>query len=156
MANDSLASKQISPADLKTVLEALKLIDTILKPNLIALTPDERRKKAKMGDKTMPFVEKVTEYVISNPEFAPSFMDVETFLANFKNVSELTQIFRPMEQLVSMMNDTILNNGSESYVSSLQYYASTKEGNKGNAAGAKPIFEDLKKRFENSKPKKKD
>ena len=41
MANDSLASKQISPADLKTVLEALKLIDTILKPNLIALTPDQ-------------------------------------------------------------------------------------------------------------------
>ena len=75
-------------------------------------------------------------------------MCIQSFLSNFKNVSELTQLYRPMEQLTSMLNDTILLSGSESYVSSLQYYASTKEGSKGNAANAKPIYDDLKKRFE--------
>ena len=154
MSKENQVSIQISPADLKTVLEAAKLIETVLKPYLIALTPDERKKKAKMGDKTVTFVEKTTEYAVTNPEFAPSFLNVEDLLIDFKAVGDLTQIIRPLEQLVSKLGDTILLSGSEALMGGLMYYSSVKQANKSNIPNAKTIFEDLKVRYEISRSKK--
>ena len=141
MSKENQVSIEISPADLKTVLEAVKLVETILKPYLIALTPTERRKKTKMGEKTVSFVEKITEYAVTNPEFKPAFMNAEDLL-------------RPLAQLASTLDDTILLSGSEALMTSLMYYASIKQANKSNVPNAKPIYDDLKKRYEISKPKK--
>ena len=154
MSKENQVSIEISPADLKTVLEAVKLVETILKPYLIALTPEERRKKTKMGEKTISFVEKITEYAVTNPEFKPAFMNAEDLLIDFKAVGDLTQIVRPLAQLASTLDDTILLSGSEALMTSLMYYASIKQANKSNVPNAKPIYDDLKKRYEISKPKK--
>ena len=49
-----------------------------------------------MGDKTIPFVEKVIEYASSNPEFIPSFMDLQELKNDFAAVMVLSQMFRPI------------------------------------------------------------
>lgn len=154
MSKENQVSVEISAADLKTVLEAIKLVETILKPYLIALTPTERRKKTKMGEKTVSFVEKITEYAVTNPEFKPAFMNADDLLIDFKAVGDLTQILRPLEQLISTLADTILLSGSEALMTSLMYYASLKQAIKNNIPNAKPIYEDLKQRYEISKSKK--
>jgi hypothetical protein len=154
MANENTVSIQIPADDLKKITDAFKLIEDTLKPYLVSLTSDERKTLPKMGDKTIPFVEKVTEYAITNPEFAPSYMRPQELLIDFKAVSDLTLFLRPTEQLSSTLNDTILLSGSEAYSEALIYYNSVKQAAKNNVPNAKTIFEDLKKRFENNKVKK--
>ena len=154
MSKENQVSIEISTADLKTISDAIKLIEGILKPHLIALTPDDRRKKTKMGDKTVTFVEKITEYAVKNPEFKPSFLNAEDLKIDFKAVGDLTQVLRPLEQLTSTLADTILLSGSEALSAALMYYASIKQASKNNIPNAKPIFEDLKSRYEISRAKK--
>lgn len=153
MSTENIVSVKITPQDMQTVLDALKLVETTLKPYLIALTPNERKNKLKMGDKSFPFVEKVTEYVVSNPEFVPSYMNVNNLQVDFSAVNELTQIIRQTDQLSSTLNDTILLSGSEAYTNSLIYYNSVKQAAKNNIPNAKPIYNDLKKRFDKIKTK---
>ena len=154
MANDNIVSVQISPEDLKKAQEILAGLDAILKPYLVALKPEERAKLPKMGDKTLPFVEKVTEYCEANPEFVPVYMNVENLKIDFQAVNDLTILFRSVEQLANGLNDTIMLSGSEAYTNALTYYNSVKEAGKKNVPNAKTVFEDLKKRFEKAKYKK--
>lgn len=153
MANENQVSIVISPEDKKRIDEHIKSIDAILKPYIIALTPTERKQKLKMGDKTISFVEKASEYTVSNPEFVPVFMKAEDFLIDLQAFNDLTSFFRPVEQLSNGLNDTILLCGSEAYTSALIYYNAVKQGVKNNIPGAKAIYEDLKKRFERMKAK---
>jgi hypothetical protein len=154
MASENQISIQISPEDLKKALEAVNTLDAIMKKYLIALSPEERQKKPKMGEKTVNFVEKVSEYALSNPELVPPYMKVEDLIIDFKAVSDLTSIFRPTEQLSSGLNDTMLLCGSEAYTNALIFYNYIKQAAKDNVPNAKTIYEDLKKRFEKL-PKKK-
>lgn len=156
MANENIVAVQISEADLKKVTDALKIVEDTLKPYLIALTPTERKKNLKMGDKTIPFVEKVAEYAKSNPEFVPVFMNVQNLEIDLKAVDDLTKILRPAEQITMGINDTKLASGGEAYSNALMYYNSVKQAAKNNIPSAKTIFEDLKKRFEKIRAKKAD
>lgn len=154
MANENRVAIQIPADDLKKVLDLLKQAEDILKPYLIALTPEERKKLPKMGDKTIPFVEKVTEYAKSNPEFVPSYMNVQNLEIDFQAVSDLTLMIRPTDQLASSLNDTTLLAGSEAYSSALVYYNAVKQAARNNVPNAKTIFDDLKKRFDKLRAKK--
>lgn len=154
MANENKVSIEIPDEEVKLINEHFKAIVLILKKYTVAVSPEERRKKAKMGDKTIGFVEKVMEYAVSNPEFIPSYMKIEDLNIDFKAADILTNMFRVTSQLSSELNDTILLCGSEAYTAALMYYASVKQASKDNAISAKTIYEDLKKRFEKIKPTK--
>ncbi len=81
-------------------------------------------------------------------QFAPSYLNVEELKTDLQAVTDLTQIFRPIEQLCENLNDTITQAGSEAYIASLAYYNSVKQAAKMNIPDAKTIFNDLKIRFE--------
>jgi hypothetical protein len=150
---ENSVSIEIPASEMDKVLDALKTIDAVLKPYLVALTPTERQTLPKMSDKTTPFVEKCLEYAQTNPQFAPSYMNVGELLIDMKAISDLTKILRPIEQLNENLNDTTMLSGSEAYTAALTYYNSVKQAAKMNVPNAKTIYEDLVKRFE--KPSKK-
>ena len=154
MANENVVSIQISPEDLKRVAAAFAEIDAVLKPYIIALKPEERKTMLKMGDKSVPFVEKVIEYIVSNPEFVPVYMDTKALNIDFQAVSDLNTMMRPAERIYTGLNDTILLSGSEAYNNALTYYNSVKEAAKKNVPNAKTIYDDLSKRFDRIKAKK--
>jgi hypothetical protein len=62
-------------------------------------------------------------------------------------VDSLLKIFRPLHQLTSNLDDTILQSNSEAYTASLTYYSAVKSAMKAGEPGAKTIYEDLKERF---------
>jgi len=124
-----------------------------LKPYLIALSKEERKKLPKMGDRTIPFVEKVIEYATAQPEFVPPYMDIPELKNDFNAVTTLNQVYRPLNQIDSNLNDTLLLSGSEAYKAALQFYNYVKQAAKNNVPDAKVIFEELKKRFENQGPR---
>ncbi len=121
---------------------------------MISLTAEQRGDIPKMGDATIPFVEKVLDYAQSNPEFTPAYMNVGDLKIDFEAVKDLNTIYRPLLQLQDSLNDSIMLSGSEAYIVALSYYNSVKMGAKMNIPGAKAIYDDLKKRFAKSPRKK--
>ena len=144
--NSSIPESVISEATTK-----LSEVVNILKPYLIALSPTERHDLPKMSDGTLPFVQKCLDYCKSNPEFAPAYVNYNELTEDMKVYQQLLPLYRTVLQLENKLNDTSMQAGAESYVSSLSYYNSVKNAAKYDAPGANAIYEDLKKRFTKEK-----
>ena len=147
MAAENRVSVVISPEDEAAVKDALATIKTILSPHLIALTPEERQALPKMSDKSIGFVNKSVNYVSSNPEFAPPYLNAGELVKDVNAVNTLNAFLNPLEQIVTGLDDTIMAAGSEAYVASLSYYNSVKQASKVNVPNAKTIYDDLGERF---------
>lgn len=150
---DNKLSIEIPPGDLQAIKDAVAVLQTKLGPLLIALTSDQRRDRAKMGEASRPFVEKVLEYIRSNPEFLPAFANPDEMDRDWKAHEELSPIFNALNQLLSNLSDTLLELGSDLMKPSNVYYNQAKMGVKMDVPNAKPIYADLKVRYER-KPKK--
>lgn len=100
-----------------------------------------------MNDKTLPFGLKVSSYCVSNPEFAPLYMDKVEFERDLALYQELKPIADIVSQLNSDLDDTMMLSGSEAYEASRYYYNGVKYAAKNGNAKAKPIYADLAKRF---------
>ena len=152
---ENKVSITIPPADLKAIKDAVAVLVAKLGPLLIALTEDERRKLTKMGEASKPFVEKVLEYVKSNPEFLAPYSDVAEMEKDFKAIAELLPVLNALMQLSSNLDDTLMKAGAEVMTPSNAYYKSVQMAMKMSIPNAKPIYDDLRVRYER-KPKKKD
>jgi hypothetical protein len=148
MSKENLVSIQISDADLNTVNEAYKTIQSVLKPYLVTISTEERKTLPKMNEKTLPFVKKVMEYMVSHSEFSPSYVNPDEMKKDVTAFETLNKIGSPLEELSTAITDTTILAGSEAYIASLAYYNSVKQAVKMNQASAKVIFEDLKTKFE--------
>jgi len=126
----------VIPHEVKeAVLQKLTEVDVLLKPFLIALQSEERKVLPKMSDGSILFVSKTLSYIKTESQFVPAY---------FEDICEkLTN---------DLSSDTTLLSGSEAYVAALSYYNSVKNAAKMNVPGAKAIYDDLKKRFENKGP----
>lgn len=151
MDTENRISLQIPPEVLSEVNTLVRNASEKLEPYLTSLTPIERKTIPKMNDASIPFVQNTLAYSESNPKFSPPYLDVAEMKIDLKAATDLTTVFRPLEQLYSLLNDTIMLCGSEAYTASLTYYNSVKFASKKNVAGAKVIYDDLKKRFEVTK-----
>lgn len=151
MSTKNTVSIQIPEAELQTVKEAIATLKTTLSPYLIAISADERQRIPKMGDGTIPFVEKVMDYAQEDSQFLPPFVDLNELSKDWEVVKRLAPLLRDLQQVESNLNDTVMMAGSEAYVGALGYYNSVKYGARVNVADAKVIHEDLKQRFNRSK-----
>lgn len=147
MSVENLVSIDIPDEDIQKVQDALKVVVDTLRQYLIALSPEQRRSMLKMGDGSEPFVEKVLDYLKSNPQFLPAVLSAEEMEKDWKVINQLLPIMRTIEQLASNLNDTIMEAGSELYKAALGYYKGVEIGAQMNYPDAKPISEDLGKRF---------
>lgn len=152
---ENKVSITIPSADLKAIKDAVAVLVAKLGPLLIALTESERRGLAKMGEASRPFVEKVLEYVRSNPEFLAPYSDVPEMEKDWKAISELLPVLNALLQLSSNLDDTLMKAGAEVMTPSNAYYKSVQMAMKMSIPNAKPIYDDLRVRYER-KPKKKE
>ena len=149
MTVENRVSIVIPPEVKQAVLQKLTEVDELLKPFLIALKPEERKALPKMADGSLPFVSKTLGYVKTDPQFVPAYLNIPELEIDFNAVLDLTEFTHLCYKLRDGLKDTIVLSGSEAYVASLSYYNSVKNAAKMNVPGAKAIYEDLKKRFEN-------
>lgn len=147
MAQENQISVVIPEDVVNTIITKLQECKQDLAPYLQALTASDRSGLFKMGDKSLPTVQKVKSYAETNPEFIPGYMDTEEFLKDEAVVAQLTPIANLLEQLFSDVDDTRLLAGSEALQAALLYYGQIKEADKKGVSSAKPIYEDLKQRF---------
>jgi hypothetical protein len=142
------------PADIVSQIKGLvKQADALLSPYVTPLTPTERRTIAKMGEKTLSFVEKAHEAATENPKLVPPFLDMPAFDIDFADAHNLWSLHLATNQLHENVDDTTMTAGSEAYQFALVFYNSVKMAARQDIPGAKAIYEDLKKRFQRAKRK---
>jgi hypothetical protein len=152
MRNDK--HTEIMPADvMEQVQQHLKQALALFEPYAIPLTPSERQKLPKMGEKSLSFVEKAHDYCAGNPNLCPPYLDIDQFDADFNGAKQLWTAFGITGQLETLFNDTIMAAGSEAYQQALIFYNSVKIAASQDIPGAKAIYDDLRKRFPQGKRK---
>lgn len=144
---EDLFSFQLSDEEKDQIDQSLKTVFGILGPKLITLTPDERKEMAKMGDKTVAFVEKAVEYAQEYPQYMPAFIDVAEAKSDFEAVKTIRIYFNQLERLVSQMNDSMTIAGSEAYLSALSVYKVLKNAASMGQPGAEEAAAELGNRF---------
>jgi hypothetical protein len=140
----------------KESIENVAKAHTLLKPYLQALANDERQSLPKMSDKTVSFVEKTDNYTLSHGEFSPAFLDVVEMAKDLGAVKILKPLLDVLASFHSDVDDTVLLCGSEAFAASRIYYNSVVYAAKQGVTSAKPIAEDLAKRFPGTPRKTKD
>ncbi len=153
MAQHNQISATLSPKDMEEIMKALGVIQRKL-PFLINMTFDERRTHLKMGDRSLPFVDKSLDYSQTNEHLVPPFLNVAEFDKDMTLVTQLTQIERPLLSLAEGISDTKLRAGSEAYSAALLFYQAVKLAAQMNIPGVKSIYEDLRARFPSRGPQR--
>lgn len=123
----------------------------LVKPHSVIMTAEERGSVLKVGDKTYNFITKVFEYVKTNPEFVPSYLNVGDLEMDVKDADGHVAIVSLMNQLFNYFDDTKLAARSEAYSAALYYYGSVQQAASVNLPGAKAIYDDLKEYFPRSR-----
>jgi hypothetical protein len=66
MSGENRVSIVLSDEDVKTIRDAVNVLNQKLTPVLLKISADERRIIPKMGDKTVSFVTKATDFASNN------------------------------------------------------------------------------------------
>ncbi|UBF28113.1 hypothetical protein K9N68_09625 [Kovacikia minuta CCNUW1] len=138
-------------SDIKTAIATIRAN----MPFLISLTTDERRKRFKMGDKSLAFVSNSITVTQNNPEVLPGNFNAGEFEKDYNLTVSLTEVLSLLEQLSEQVDDTLMAVGSESMASSLLVYDFVKTAAK-HSPGLKSVADQLGERFKsigNRRPK---
>ena len=133
-------------AVLDTIVSKLKEVSVLI-PQLLVLTPQERMGVMKMGDGSIPFVQKALEHALQHPEIVPAFVDVAEFKKDVAYDAALKVIETHLRELTDNVSDTRLIVGGEAMYAALAIYSYVKQAIKQNVSSAKGVYEDLKARF---------
>lgn len=147
MPQTNLVSFIIPQADKDAILQHLAGLKALLQPYVYPLTDDQRDTLPRMGDKTLPFVQKALEYAGINKEFLPQTVDMAEWQKDLDSWQVLTGIKNQLQQLMADVTDTTILLGSEAYTPARFYNDQVKMGVKQGVASAKPIANNLGKRY---------
>lgn len=141
-SNISFALSAAQKADLQLKINDMLLILTFL----INLTPTERKKLLKMGDKSVSFVREVLIALKANPSVVPGSFDVTEFEKDLTLYDDLIAILALLHPLFEGIEDTVLALGNELMRQGIAGYNLVKEAAKTNSA-LDGVARDLGERF---------
>ena len=137
-------SAKLEQADKDAVLAAIRTIKEKL-PFLIDLSPEERHTLPKMGDKSNAFVGKAAEIATQNSDFLPRSFNVNELASDVALYDDLRSISLALTPVAELIDDTMLEVGSEAYAAALTVYQYAK--NAGQGAALDEVADELGKRF---------
>jgi hypothetical protein len=153
---DNIHKVSVPDNVVEEVKRRLAEISQLLKIYMIALTPEERRRMAKMGDKTHSFVSKAYDLAKENPNLCPKYLDIDELGIDVKDAVNLVALKVAVNQIYESIADTEMIAGSEAYKGALEFYQEVKRAAKNDVYGAKAVYEVLKTRFPRGKRSKED
>ncbi len=136
-------SASLTPEDIAAVMAAIETVKQRL-PFLIDLSKEERRTMLKMGDDSRGFVFKMMELIQQNPDFLPRSFDIEEMRKDVELLKVLYPVLVAVSQLHELLQDTLMEVGSEAYAAALVGYRYAKDA---NLDGADDLLDDISRRF---------
>ena len=152
--SNNIHNQSIPKDKIEIALGKIDEAKEVLRPYLYPLKPEDRQSMLKMGDKSLAFVEKTSELAANNPQFCPSYLNLDELNIDIADAVNLRALNNRLQQLSREIEDTIMLAGSEAFTQSLSFYNSVKQAARDNVPGAESLFEELKKRFTTGRPKK--
>jgi len=113
--NSHSHSQAIPPAVAEQVKARLHEINALLSPYATPLTAKERQEIAKMGEKTLSFVEKSYELATDNSGLCPPFLDMTAFGIDMTDATGLRVLVNAAAQNLEILDDIVMLAGSEAY-----------------------------------------
>ncbi len=147
MSNSNQVNMEIPAEVIVTALEKLNSVKRDLAPYMHALSNEDRQSLFKMGDKTLATVVKTQSFTVTNPEFVPSYMNLNAFNQDIAVANQLRPILDLVNQLATDVSDTAMLAGSEALEQALMYYGQVREADSRKVESSRAIYEDLKPRF---------
>ncbi len=136
------------------IASGIKTLKDTFGPILVSLTPSEKQSMLILGDKSISFVNKSLMYANQKPEFVPAYLDKNEWKIDMQARNDLAPYNAEINELNSLLLDTIALCGNEAYHQALTFYNSVKQAAKDNVPGAKPIYEELKHQYPHHKKPK--
>ena len=130
MATQNLIDVQLTEQDKTDLNQALATVEARLS-FLVGLSPEERQTLPKMGTQGRDFVRDVLTAAEQNPTLIPAAINIAGLRRDYELVEDLTPMVSRLAQLVEGLNDTLLEAGSEAFVTSLEAYDILKRLGKG-------------------------
>ena len=149
---DRIAFK-ITDVQKQEIEDAIRVLADKLQPLLIALDAREKQGMAKISDKSISFMDKAMQYMRSNADFVPAYVNVGEAEDDYAAFTDLREFLRPMAQITDNLDDTAVLAGSEAWQAALAFYNSVKAADKMGVPNARAIYEDLRPRFEMQRAK---
>ncbi len=125
-------SAQLGEAERQAVFAAIQTIRQKL-PFLIDLTPEERRALPRFGDKSHGFVQQALQVAEQNPDILPRTFDVGEMHNDVELLLAVSSIRAALSQLYELVDDTVMQVGSEAYAAALLVYQFARAAGKGTA-----------------------
>ena len=141
-SNISSALTPAQKADIQLKVNDIKLILVFL----INLTPAERKKLLKMGDKSVSFVQDTLAALKANPSVVPSGFDLIEFEKDLTLYNDLIEILSYLHPLFEGIEDTVLALSNELMRQGIAGYKLIVEAAKTNSA-LDTVARDLGERF---------
>ena len=114
-------------------------------PFLIDLTAADRRSMIKLGDRSRAFVSKALEVATQNSNALPRAFNVEEMRKDVQLFEDLQPVIMAINKLQDLVEDTMMEAGSEAYAAALAVYAYVKTSSKDDALEV--AADDLGRRF---------
>ncbi len=91
-------------------------------PFLVDLSPEDRQKVLKLSDKSVGFVNQAAELATQNPDFLPRSFDIDEMKKDVDVYHQLQAYHQALTQVLELVDDTLMQVGSEAYSSALAVY----------------------------------
>ncbi len=133
---------------------AISSLQEALKPYVLALPAEKKKNMVVVGNRLFDFVERGCMLAENNPDLIPPYIKMDNVKKDVDAWKVMNPMIKELEQQLSLLNDTAALCGNEAYSAVLSFYHYIKQAAKDGVPGAKPIYEDLKKQFPSTAPKK--
>jgi hypothetical protein len=120
-----------------------------LEPFTAALSPDKKRCKPVLGERSYGFVENSYRLATANPRLVPSYLDMKEFEANFSDVHGLGVVRNMALQVLGQLETIRRVSGTGALLAALRFYQNVRITAKQDIPGAEEAYRDLKPRFKN-------
>jgi hypothetical protein len=128
---------------IQAITALIQQLVTMLEPELIQLTPDDRIGLPRTGAKTTDFSNAAADYGETNPEIVPPFLSMEELRRDLAAVKTLGGFHTPLANLVRLLEDTIDLAYAEAYGGGLAILTTAKTAARHNQPNALAIVDNL-------------
>jgi hypothetical protein len=137
-------SATLSAANNEAIFNAIDEIRANM-PFLVDLSVEERKRLAKMGDRSLGFLNDAHMMALQNPDMLPRSFGVDEMTLDVNLFRDLHPILMAINQLRELIEDTYMAVGAEAYKEALAVYAYAKVSDTG--MGLDTSVKDLSRRF---------
>lgn len=156
MSKENFISIEFSQEELDRIDNLLSQLEEIIKGKFINLTPEERMKYARIGNKMEDWIHRVKQYMEQYPELVLPHINVNEFKKDFAARQALLPRLRRLQAITGTVDDTTLILGQDLSGVGSVFYRGIKIAAESNVPNAKFVYGDLKTQFPGRPSKKKD